>query len=537
MARKWRQLDPADGDRTLSQIVADKGTLSDAEILDVIGKLCSSDLLRRRADQGRGGVRPEGAGPGGAGSGGAGSSGAKPGGSGQEICIHPDNILVNSNGQVRFGDRHISGGSLDPYLPPELELSDRSEPAAQVYALGMLMLYLSTGQLRKKDEFTSSIRPSLYALISRCIAFDPGDRFKDTDALLKAVNRETSLARKAFRLLIAAAGTLLVLFLLWQVWQRGTLLGRASGETEGFTPGYSEGFAQGFSDAPGIDIKGATYDPTAGNLPGNYQAEIGAVAVADESAVYYISGQSVCRMDPFTEEVKVLAEIPGARCLQLYGGALYCCAEGRILRIDIDSGRESVVCEGPDGELSIFGDTFYLYDRDGTGYLYRVDPENGALTQLNGAMSYRCLQVVEGSLYYLSPDQGNCICRSAPDGSNEDVISSSSYEDLCICDGMIYASTGRELIRMDLSGGDPEILRRGSLHAVNVTDGGIYFLSGTAETLEWLSMDGKTQFTVIPSKTGSFNVAGNWIFYRNEDENGRLWRVRTSGTDMLPVTP
>ncbi len=508
MAGKNKQLDSIKGERTLSRIVAEEGTLSDHEILAVIGRLCASERLR-------GAAREE----------------------GPDVCIHPDNILADDAGQFRFGDCHVSEASLDLYMPPELDVTDHSAPTAQVYALGMLMLFMSTGQLRKKEAQTSSIHPALFNLISRCIAFDPADRFEDTDALLRAINRQTHPARRAVPVLAAAAGALVLLCLLRLVWQRGSLQGRRSGDVRGYTPGYSEGYVQGFSDAPGIDIRGASYDPTVGNLPGNYQADTGAVAASDADSVYYLSGDAVCRMDPYTEEVRILAEIPGVRCLQFHDGALFCCAEGQVLRLDPDTGSESLVCEGPDGELSIFENTFYLYDRDGTGYLYRVDPENGSLTQLNGAMSYRCLQVVDGSLYYLAPDLGDSICKSDPDGGNQDVVSSSAYEDLCICGGMIYASTGHELIRMNLSGGDPEILKRGSFHSLNVTDGGIFFLSGSTETLEWLSIDGKTQYTVVPSKTGSFNVAGDWIFYLNREQDGKLWRVRTSGADAYPVTP
>ena len=46
-----------------------------------------------------------------------------------------------------------------------------------------------------------------------------------------------------------------------------------------------------------------------------------------------------------------------------------------------------------------------------------------------------------------------------------------------------------------------------------------------------MSLDGRTRFTVVSTPTASFQVAGKWIFYQNEDDGGRLWKVRVSGAD------
>ena len=84
---------------------------------------------------------------------------------------------------------------------------------------------------------------------------------------------------------------------------------------------------------------------------------------------------------------------------------------------------------------------------------------------------------------------------------------------------------------MDLNGGSPEILTGLPAASPNASDGGIFYIAGSGRTLEWMSLDGRTRFTVVSTPTSSFQVAGKWIFYQNEDDGGRLWKVRVSGAD------
>ena len=456
---------------------------------------------------------------------------------GRYAYIHPDNILVSRNGEVIIADKHIPATAAEPYLPPELDLREYSRPAARVYSLGMLMLFMSTGQSKKDEESAAQVRPALLGLVKRCTAFDPNERFRDPEALLEAVRRRTGIKKRLLPLLITVAAACLAGIVFFYSWQKGIERGHAEGERSGYTPGFSEGFQQGFSDAPGIGIHGGSPENNSGNLAGNYAPEGGAFAVSDGNAVYYISGDKISLMNPYTKDMEILAEVPGVYDLQYYDGKLYFCTGEKVGYLDPETRKEGTVCSSPGGRLYIFEDNFYFYDNEGTRYLYRIDPAQGEMTQLNGTMEYRCLQIVEDTLYYISPEKGSSICRSDLDGGNESVISSSSFEDLCICQNTIYASTGEKLVRMDLNGGNLETLVQGTIHHLNVTDGGIFYTSGAGERLEWLSPDSKTQYTIIPSSTGDFNVAGDWIFYINKEDENRLWRVRAGGTDNIRLTP
>ncbi|NLE14023.1 MAG: DUF5050 domain-containing protein [Clostridiales bacterium] len=486
-------------ERPISDIIAENGALGRGDIIYIVKKLCSL------ADTSVSG-----------------------GESGRDIPIHPDNVLISPDGHVR-----LHGKTLPPtsYLPPEIEKSDPLAAGAQVYALGMLMLYMATGRESKAETDTAHLSRPLRSLIQGCTDFDPNIRFKDTKELMAAINRETGFGKKALSILMMLLTVCLAIGLSFFFGRAGFGQGGAAGEDIGFRAGYSAGFEKGFSDAPGIGIGAASFDARDGNISGNFIPEERSYAVRGETAVYFLDGENLCRMEPYTRETEVLAALNGADSLQYYGGRLYYRRGDNICRMDPKTAKEEVVCESSGGQFFIFDDIFCLYDNQsgGTGYLYGIDPDKGTLTQLNGAAEYRCLNVAEGQLYYISPDRGNSICRSDPDGGNLSLISSGSYESFCIYDGSIYAAAGDGLIRMDLNGGNPVILASRALYSPNVSEGGIFFISGQGRSLEWMSHDGRSRYTIVTGRTGSFNLAGEWIFYRNEDDDGLLWRVYISG--------
>jgi len=493
-------------ERTVSEIVAEDGILSSRDILFIVEQLCI--LLGNR--------QPEDA---------------------EERwgCIHPDAIVVQRGGDVRMGNRDLPLSSMSAYLPPELGRTGLASPDTQVYALGTLMLYMATGQEGRVDADTALADHALAALIGRCTAFDPKDRFQDIGELLAAVRRERWVWKRAISASLAVVCVCLLAASFVFLWREGAAQGGVAGESDAFGSGYADGYRQGFSDAPGIGIAGASFDARNGSLAGNMAADEGPCAAYSGEGVSFVLDGSVFQMDPHTGAVKIVASDIGAYSLQYYDGWIYCCTEDDIVRIDPKTATAETVCDSRGGQLYIVDDAFYLYDSAGTGYLYRIDPGTWAMTQLNGAMEYRCLNIVDGKLYYVDPSRGGSICSSDLDGGNVSLISSGSYTGLCVYDGRIYAATEDELIRMDLNGGNPQVMSALPAYSPNVSDGGIFYISGSGRTLEWMSLDGRRRYTVVSTRTDSFNVAGAWILYRNEEDGGTLWRVRISGADNARV--
>lgn len=463
-----------------------------------------------------------------------GLSGAE-GENGQICRIHPDNVIIDIRGDVRLDDRNLPISVIESYIPSESDQTNPAEPGAAVYALGILMLYMATGQCKKTEADPAVIGRSLFLLIERCAAFDPEERFQNIKELREAIEHEMRAGKNAVRAALVTALSCLMIGFLVFFWQEGKTRGRTAGEAIGYKNGFSNGFRQGFSDAPGIGIRSASFDAGNGNLSGNFAAKGGAIAVSGEDAEFFIFEGDICSMNPYTKEIHTVAVDAEAYNLQYYDEALYYCTKEHIIRMDPESLKKEVICDSRGGQFYIFDDIFYLYDSSGTGYLYRIDRNNGTLTQLNGAMKYRHLNVAKKKLYYIAPDRGGCICCSELDGGRERLISSSAYKSFCIYDGGIYAATEGGLVHTDLNGGNPEYLTTLPASFPNVAAGGIYYISDNRRTLEWMSLDGGMRYTVVPTRTATFNIAGHWIFYNNEEDGGRLWKTRISGADSSRV--
>ncbi|MGZ3460246.1 MAG: serine/threonine-protein kinase, partial [Archangium sp.] len=134
--------------------------------------------------------------------------------------LKPSNALVTRDGEVKLLDfglaerfepgrteassgPRIVAGTL-PYLAPELWERAPATPRSDIYALGLVLYELCTGELprgrpRPRDEEApraevgQGIDPDFAAIISRCLAADPMERFASAEGLCEALERLAQL--------------------------------------------------------------------------------------------------------------------------------------------------------------------------------------------------------------------------------------------------------------------------------------------------------------------------------------------------------
>lgn len=121
--------------------------------------------------------------------------------------VKPSNIMLDHRGRIRLidfgiakvfemGDKGTMIGT-EGYSPPE-QYRGQAEPAGDIYALGATLHHLLTQQdPRLEPPFTFAERPiakvnphvtpAFEAIIMRCLAYDPKDRFPDAKALKDAL--------------------------------------------------------------------------------------------------------------------------------------------------------------------------------------------------------------------------------------------------------------------------------------------------------------------------------------------------------------
>lgn len=503
------------GERSIFNIISEDGVMDSKEIIAIIKK-----IQKKLQDEPQGVSSNKGV-----------------------LCAH--SIFIDAQGQIRISHFKSPFALCEMYFPPECTASEKLFRTHHVYSLGILMLFMTTGDCNKSKLDEISDKNILKEAIQKSTSLVANQRFEDIDEMLDFISKKHNQAGKIFQFALFVLATCLVCYGVYSFYQRGRTHGQITGKKSGYESGYSLGYEKGFLDAPGIGIKESLYHEQMGNLPANISANKGAFAVRSEEELFFINRGIIYRMNPFSKKTKVLIEAPDVFHLSYHEGFLYYCTDKEIRKIHIETMREEVFCDFKTGLLHIVDGEFYLYDIGGTRYLYKIDSDTGEIRQLNDFTQYHCLNIVGGRLYYSDPEREYNLYSCDLDGKNLRLINSNHCEWFCIYNHKIvaYANSYDDydkkrlnlsasfLLSMDLDGSNMSRLSHIPAYYVNVTEGGIFFVAGNNKTLEWMSFDGKIAYKILSTRTGPFNIAGRWIFYKNEEDGGQLWRVRIDGSD------
>jgi len=177
--------------------------------------------------------------------------------------IKPENIIIDVKNNVNlidFGiardvrkeaekDTQIAGTR--PYMAPEQFGSEQTDNRADIYSLGVVMIYLATGMTEKQNLRATYPFKELVSIIGKCIKNDRNQRFKTAGQLkkriLRARNRVVQNTLVSVVVCMAIAAALVCGFYIGQErgYESGFLIGRESGYEHGYDVGHIEGFESG----------------------------------------------------------------------------------------------------------------------------------------------------------------------------------------------------------------------------------------------------------------------------------------------------
>jgi serine/threonine protein kinase len=115
------------------------------------------------------------------------------------LDVTPANILLGPRGEVKVGDFGAAApvardGAGHPiigtarYMAPEQAAGRQTSAASDVYALGVIMREMLTGEADPAAVLAPAVGPELRAILDRCVAADPLRRFADAGALAEALD-------------------------------------------------------------------------------------------------------------------------------------------------------------------------------------------------------------------------------------------------------------------------------------------------------------------------------------------------------------
>lgn len=464
--------------------------------------------------------------------------------------IKPQNIIVGRDGSIHlidFGiarvhkrERHQDTSvilTLD-YASPEQYGFEQTTPLSDIYSFGVLLLFLATGNTVRFDLEAQIINNRLRNLIEQCIAFNPKERIQSARELCAYIsqgNDRFALKRKR-KVTIAAGMIAAVVGMSALSYGIGLAVAQDGAEKRGYEHGYETGYTEGYDAAPVFQRSDLINKINNGICSENMSVNGAAFAAQSGKSIFYISEGGIWSISANGTDRKLLVRDERARGLICYKDWLYYSSGNRIMQTNIYTQKSGVLCGERAGDIYVVDKRFYISADEG---LYRLNIRNGAVSLINNLSGCKNLHTDGEKLYFLGGNN-HALYRSDFDGKALMKLTKRKCRSNCFLENEFLCSVGKNgagrLIRMNKEGGESETLLEVDTEMLNATEDGICFLDMSNKMIYRCSFDGRIRERISGNQAGDFNIAGDWVFYHNERDNGSLWCVRLDGSNDHPLS-
>ncbi len=481
--------------------------------------------------------------------------------------IKPENIILDDDGQVRLVDFGIArvfrdGATSDtvaigtrPYMAPEQFGGIQTDGRADLFSLGVVMVYLGTGRHDRTNLTLRYPYRDLLPVVSRLTATDPARRFGSADRLAGRLTfiRWGGVLRAGRVLAAVVVSGAVAAGAFFAGRDRGYVSGMTNGERqarealgtaqydEGYLVGYEEGRAAGFDEGMihmeylqqnQLDVAHEDYFPlpyALGNTPSNTLNE--GLAVTDGEHIYLCTAGAIERM-PMDASAREVFLPQAATHLNIYDGMLYYITGGRVWRAPLAGGGAERIGDQSTQKIIIMDDLIYFGNNNDHGTLYSMALDGSNVQKRNDIRGTYHWGVAGDKMYYMEDGARGHPNRCNLDGSDvERLDNGPGGVNLTVLGDYLFFMEydTNSLVRLDLDGGNRTVVANGTLNSANITSHGIFFSNGQAAGLYHVTLEGALPRALVDQKCVRLNVVGEWIFFKTGYDTHDLFRVRIDG--------
>jgi hypothetical protein len=483
--------------------------------------------------------------------------------------IKPHNLILMPDGRVGLTDFDIArtykpeqdfdtrhAGTV-PYAPPEQHGFSQSNPQTDIYALGIALIHLATGE-PNPDGFKERIADKrLLSLIERCIAFDPAQRFQNVGQIALHLKR---LKTRPLRMAAAVAGALLGVALLGvgafflvknlpiEPGGNGSVVVVDEGE-----PDYPDGADPLTYENPFVNNTEFTdrlYDMVNdGNLASNVHAGGFAVDGSTGNFFYLVDNEVLYVLSHQGEVGAKLLEDTYLKSLNQYNdGLFFSCSEG-IVRLDPRSWRYEVVGDSP-GLNIIFDNGRLYYTTAASGHpLMSARIDGNGVSKIDGISldplaSYP--NIVDGVLYYVDVNDSNRIYRFDLQTGENQLFYEGNCRNLSACNGNLYfidEGLGGAIMRMNFNSRRVTRIADGYFCSLNASSRGLFAIESEERAKDGILVvmdgNGENRRVLTDARVTSFCLSTEWIVYRIPENtyDYTTWLMKLDGSNNHVFDP
>ena len=464
--------------------------------------------------------------------------------------IKPQNIVLGRNGSIYLIDFGIAREqkrqrrqdtsiilTLD-YASPEQYGFEQTTPLSDIYSLGVVMLYLATGRTIRSDLESQITNNRLRELIEECIAFNPNARIQSATELLKRLRMDKeSPAVKRKRIVIAAACMAAAAVCVSAIsYGTGFSIKRQKAAAFGYDRGYQAGYADGYDAMPGFPLVYGKDAPSGNTDFSNMSVSGGSFAAEGERLIFYIADGGIWSMSASGADPELIVKGENASSLSVGNGWLYYSLGDSILQTNIYTSRSDVLRRGQGGSLYVTAEDLYIQTEEGISLL---DLQSVSAEPAEILSSCEAPHISGVYLYFIGKNDQALYRRSLNDGKQTKLLSY-RVRSFCLLGEEIFCSAVRDgeerILRMNTETGEAKLFLEVQADMLHVSQDELCFLDLSDSRIYRCSMDGRIRQRLSANSAQDFNLAGDWAFYHNQEDGGKLWCVRLDGANDHPLT-
>ena len=213
--------------------------------------------------------------------------------------------------------------------------------------------------------------------------------------------------------------------------------------------------------------------------------------------------------------------------------------QNRLYKISIDDSGKTKLNDDYTWYINVVGDWVYYSNWSDSRRIYRIRTDGSDREKLNDDESYS-LNVVGDWIYYTKKYSWNRfdIFKMRIDGSEKELLTDEDTQEIAVVGDWIYYGTfdsqSNYMRKIKTDGSSLQTIYEVTSSLILIADGWLYYHD--TNYISRLHIDeGIIESSFGDIRASYMNMAEDWLYFMNTDDNLKVYRIKTDGTGLEKI--